>query len=994
MKNKKKAVSLFLAFCMTAVPVLESSSVVFAQGADRQFDMSASAVTGEEDWSKLRLDMKDPEKDDAGGDWGTPLGNGVFAAKENGGVLEDVFVLNHSTFWSGDPEYRDTMYEEGTYGNATDERASGYRELVDTLKEAYTEGISPEARKDLMLSTVDKTKKIWESEEQGAFLSAGRMRLKFPELTDTTDYKRILDMDKAMSEISFKKDGVGYLRETIISNPDNVMVTRITNEGNRSMNMEVNLELPSQMIGKSKDNKVYVDKERNELVMTGRAPYDFPAKKWDDNRGILLETRVRVILPEGDGRITAGDTSLMVSGAQEIIVLYTSETSYKDILTDPSQSGVDFNGKVIATMDEASGMSYNELLENHLNEYRSLFRRFWIDMDGNNIMATDGKTEVSPWEYARHYQYARYLNIACERPNSAVPYNLFGLWSPKWVGANQGAYFLNENMEKTQALKGAANLADVSDGQYNLIKSWTNERTGQRTAQEVYGAEDGAWMMSHSTGIWAKSGMWGGQVEWGSWLAGGIWPLDSLFDKYSFTQDIGLLEKYYPLLEGAAKFALSTLIEVDGVNGELKGYKVVAPAGSPEHWFYVDDSKTKVGFDIASACDTTLYYNLFNIIEESAKELERAGLPYDEALVKRVLEARDQMMPLEMLIDKETGFMKEWYNEYPIGDAKHRHASHLLGLFLNNMDINAYDTPELFEAQKKEMNRWMTANGGAHPDRTLMAVRTGYQDLGFSQLNIVGTDKGHDSVMEWTTMASSITEAVLDSRFDQINLMENMASAWTSGSVKGIRAKGGYQLSIDWKDGELVSCVIDSPTGETPRVLYKGEPVILSQDGRFIVNRAVTTLEDLVYEAQEKLEGKYSQDSKNDLKAALESNDYDTISSALLDMEPVNYAGSEVFVSAENDIKVMTEKGQTLKLTADSEIEDAQYLWKIETPDGGNADRIASVDENGVVTAISAGRVKVTAEINGEQRSKGSIDLLLEINTQETIESIDLDVKR
>ena len=986
MRNKKRGISLCLAVCLSVLPLLNTSNTVFAQSGSSDFDMSASAAAEQEDWSSLRLDMKWAEEQETYGYWGTPLGNGMFAAKENGGVQEDVFVLNHSTFWSGDPEYRDEMYNVGTSGNTPEERAAGYTELIGTLKEAYAEETPTSRRNELMKSINGTTKKMWESNQQSAFLSAGRMRMKFPELTGTTDYKRTLDMDRATSEVAFKKDGVGYLRETFISNPDNVMVTRISNEEKRSMNMEVNLELPSEMKGKSKDNKVYVDQENKEVVMTGRAPYDFRATQWDDNRGIMLETRVKVILPEG-GKVTAGDTSLQVSGAKEVIVLYTSESSFKDVLTDPSHSGVDYSGKVRATLDQAAEMSYEDLLNNHLEEYRSLFRRFWIDMDGSNILAADGKTSVSPQEYAMHYQYARYLNIACERSNSVLPHGLLGMWSTEWVGVNEGAYFLNENLEKTQALKGAANLADSSDGQYNLINSWTQDSTGQRTAQNIYGAEDGAWMMSHSTGLWAKSGMWDGEVEWGSWLSGGIWALDSLYDKYNYTQDIELLKKYYGLLEGAAKFALSTLIEVDGVDGELKGYKVVAPAGSPEHWFWVGD--TKVGFDVASACDTTLYYNLFHMLEAGAKDLNRAGITYDTDLVDRVLDARDHMMPLEMFIDEETGRMREWYNEYPVGDERHRHASHLLGLFLSNMDINPDDTPELYEAQKKEMYRWMTANGGAHPDRTLMAVRTGYQDYGFSHLEIVGTDYGHDAVMKWTTLASSITEAIVDSRFDQINLMENLPSAWSSGSVKGIRARGGYQLSITWEDGELVSCAIDSPTGETPRVLYKGKPVVLSEDSRFTINRRETTIQNLLYEAQEKMDGKYTQDSKNVLQSALDSNNYDTISAALYQMVPVNYLEREVSVQAENKIGVLTEKGQTLQLIADSDKENGQYLWKIEAADGGRADQIASIDKNGVVTAISGGRVKVTASLDGEARSKGSIDLLVETASHEIKESID-----
>lgn len=984
-RNKKRGISLCLAVCMSVLPMLNSSNTVFAQNAS-DFDMSASAATEQEDWSGLRLDMKWAEEQETYGYWGTPLGNGLFAAKENGGVQEDVFVLNHSTFWSGDPVYRDFMYDVGNSGNTPEERAAGYTELVDTLKEAYAEDTSTRRRNELMQSLNGTTKKMWESDQQSAFLSAGRMRMKFPELTDTTDYKRTLDMDRAASEVAFKKDGVGYLRETFISNPDNVMVTRISNEEKRAMNMEVNLELPSEMKGKSKDNKVYVDKDNKEVVMTGRAPYDFRATQWDDNRGTMLETRVKVILPEG-GKVTAGETSLQVSDAKEILVLYTSESSFKDVLTDPSHSGVDYSGKVRATLDQAAEMSYEELLNNHLEEYRALFRRFWIDMDGSDIQAADGKTYVSPQEYAMHYQYARYLNIACERSNSVLPHGLLGMWSTEWVGVNEGAYFLNENLEKTQALKGAANLADSSDGQYNLINSWAQDSTGQRTAQNIYGAEDGAWMMSHSTGLWAKSGMWEGEVEWGSWLAGGIWALDSLYDKYNYTQDRELLKKYYGLLEGAAKFALSTLIEVDGVDGELKGYKVVAPAGSPEHWYWVGD--TKVGFDVASACDTTLYYNLFNMIEAGAKDLERAGISYDTDLVDRVSDAREHMMPLEMFIDEDTGRMREWYNEYPVGDERHRHASHLLGLFLSNMDINPDDTPELYEAQKKEMYRWMTANGGAHPDRTLMAVRTGYQDFGFSHLEVVGTDYGHDAVMKWTTLASSITEAIVDSRFDQINLMENLPSAWSSGTVKGIRARGGYQLSITWENGELVSCVINSPTGETPRVLYKGKPVVLSEDSRFTVNRADTSIQNLIYEAQDKLEGKYTGESKNVLQSALDDNDYDSISAALYSMVPVNYLEREVSVRAENDIHVLTEKGQTLQMTADSDKENTQYLWNIEAAGGGSAREIASIDENGVVTAISGGRVMVSASIDGEVRSKGSTELLVETASHELKESVD-----
>ena len=988
MKNKKRLLALSTAFCVTAVSILEYSSLVWAQGVDANFDMAQSAPTEEEDWESLRLDMKWAEEQDDWGYWGTPLGNGLFGVKENGGVYEDVFVLNHTTFWSGDPEYRDMLYENGESGKGKpkEERAAAYEDFVNTLKEAYTEGISASERYSLMESLNAKTKNMWVSDEQSAFLSLGRMKMTFPDLDSHTDYKRTLDLDKAMSEVSFQKDGNGYLRETFISNPDNVMVTRITNENNSDMEMELNLALHPNMEGKSEDNRVFVDEDNMEVVMTGRAPYDFPATSWAEDRGTLMEARAKVVLPK-DGEVTAKGSGLKVSGADEIIVLYTCETSFKDVMTNPSDSGVNYEKKIRTTLDNAQEKNYEELLNTHLEEYRELFRRLWIDLEGESIQSAVGNEWISPKQYAMHYQYARYLMISCERANSVMPYGLFGMWCPDWVGINEGAYFFNENLEKTQTLKGPANLADSSDGQYNFIRSWTQEETGQRTAQEIYGAEDGAWMMSHSTGIWAKSGMWVGEVEWGSWLSGGIWALDTLYDKYNYTQDIALLEKYYPILEGAAKFALSTLVEVDGVNGELEGYKVAAPSGSPEHWYWVGG--TKVGFDVASACDTLLYYNLFNMIEKGAEELERAGISYDEAFVDRVKEARDQMIPMEMFIDENTGRMKEWYNEYPTGDEAHRHASHLIGFFLANTPTSKYDTPELYEAQVKELERWMYANGGAHPDRALMAVRAGYEDFALSHLDIVGTEHGHNAVMQWTALANAIPETILDSRFDQINLMENLPSAWSSGSVKGIRARGGYQLSIAWENGELTQCIIDSPTGETPRVLYKGEPVVLSEDSRFTVNKGSISAEDLAYEVSDKLEGKYTEESKAALQAAWDSEDTEAISNALLAMEPVLYMEREVTIEPENDMKVLTGRDSTLQLTAASDKEDAHYLWSIEKTGGGSAEQIAAIDENGLVRAISGGQVTVTAEIEGEPYSKTSMDLMVEAETHEFKECID-----
>lgn len=577
MKQKKKLrlrlTAIGTSLCIMGSMFIPSISMAAAQSPEGTSSISSTTISGDEDWTRLRLDLGAPEQNKLG-TWGTPLGNGVFAAKENGGVAEDVFQLNHSTFWSGDPQYGEDLSEggEGSYGNTPEERLLGYQSVRQKLVDAYQEGISDEDRLAIFKTIEGETKRIWGAPcaAQSTYLPLGRMVLNFPELGSGTDsYNRSLDMVGATSDIEFKKGDVTYTRQSFISNPANVMAVKIANNGGQKMKMDVALELPEEMVGQAKLNQVTLDEKTNEVIMTGRAPIVKDSKNvtWYEDRGVTFEARVKV-LPV-NGKVTAAGNKLQVTDADEIILLYTCETSYKDFKTNPSQSGIDVAGNVRKALDAAAEKGYDDLLREHQEDFRSIFRRLWIDMDGDPIKTDDG-TMISPFEYTRHFQYGRYFELCSERQNSKASQNLIGLWNPSWWPPNQSAYYLNENIEKIQAIKGPGNLADTSDGQYKLLESFTDETTGGKTAQESYGAPEGAWVVAHSTDIWAKTTMWGDEVEYGSWTSGGIWALDSLYDKFDFTQDMKLLEKYYPLMEGAARFALSNLVSADGVNGELK----------------------------------------------------------------------------------------------------------------------------------------------------------------------------------------------------------------------------------------------------------------------------------------------------------------------------------------------------------------------------------------------------------------------------------------
>ncbi|MFD1401300.1 glycosyl hydrolase family 95 catalytic domain-containing protein [Robinsoniella peoriensis] len=998
MKQKKKLrlrlTAIGTSLCIMGSMFIPSVSVFAAQAPEDIPSISSTTVSGDEDWTRLRLDLGVPEKNRTGS-WGTPLGNGVFAVKENGGVAEDVFQLNHSTFWSGDPQYGEDLSEggEGSYGNSPEERLLGYQSVRQKLVDAYREGISDEERLAIFKTIEEETKRIWSAPcaAQSTFLPLGRMVLNFPELTSGTDsYNRSLDMDGATSDIEFKKGSVTYTRQSFISNPANVMAVKIANDGGEKMKMDVGLELPNEMAGKAALNQVTLDEETNEVIMTGRAPIvkDGEQVTWYEDRGVTFEARVKV-LPV-NGKVTVSGNKLQVTDADEIILLYTCETSFKDFKTDPSNSGIDVAGNVRTTLDSAVEKGYNKLLREHQEDFRSLFRRLWIDMDGESITAEDG-TMITPFDYARHYQYGRYIALSCERQNSQAPQNLLGLWNASWWPPNQSAYYLNENVQKMQVIKGSGNLADTSDALYKLIATFADEKTGGKTAQESYGAPEGSWVVAHSSDIWGKTGMWGDEIEYGSWTSGGIWALDTLYDKYDFTQDIQLLEKYYPLMEGAARFALSNLVEADGVNGELKGYLMVAPAGSPEHWYKLPGGG-KAAFDISTAADVQIYNNLFNMLESGAKELEAAGIGYDQAFLGEVLEAREKLVPLELFIDQDTGRLREFYNEYPVGDAGHRHVSQLLGTFMNHSDINETDTPELYYASQSEAQRNFSIGGGGHPDRATMALRLGDPQLAFSKIphGVAGTTYKQGDWRYWCPIGNSVAEAILDSRFEGLNLMENIPEQWSSGKIRGICGRGGYQLSMEWKDGELVNCTVDSTTGKTPRVFYKGEGVKLSEDARFTVNRAEVSLEELKAEAQEKLTGKYTEKSKQNLRAALEGGSYEEISRGLLAMDPVGRpVHDDVQVKAEDDKVVLTKTGETVQLTTNAD-EDVAVRWTIESMiPGQETDKIAKVDSNGLVTATGGGKVKVTATLLDGSRATGSIELLLKLPTIKTFDDRD-----
>lgn len=809
-----------------------------------QFNGGKNSITlpgKDKDWNKLIIPYELPGK--SPGNYGILIGNGRFGAEQSGGISEDVFQLNHKGFWSGDPEYTEEIQKGEAGKNNSEVRLAALKKTRQLLAKAYSKGISPEERLKLMREVESTAKGMWCKSYQATYLPLGNMRLHFPDHTEgVTDYKRHLDMDGATAHVSYVQNGVTYTRQSFASYPDKVICIKIGNDKNVPMNMTISLDLPKEMQGQCEDNKVTLDSRRKELVMTGRAPIakTHTGGEWKPDRGVTFESRAKVI--HSGGTLSEKNGTLEVTGASQIHIIYSCESSYKDSLTNPAKSGIDVSGNVKKALDKATLSSYPALLKRHQEDFRSLFRRVWIDLKGESIK-TNG-AGISPEEYVIYYQYGRYIMISGERKNTQdLPLNLTGMWNYRWSPPNESAYFLNENLQKMHAVGGSGNLSDTSEPYWRWIKNIAHKEKGGKTAQESFGIKN-AWAVSHSSDAWCKTELYGDSTCWANWNGGGFWIVSDLYNAYDFSRDIEFLEEYYPVMEGAARFALGNLMKVDGTKGELEPYLVFAPSSSPEHWYVEVDKKHIGSVDIASTSDLIACRNLFRIIIKASEELEKAKKPFNTELVKEVKQANQKLPPLEMYIDKETGLLKEWYNEYHRGEDHHRHASHLMGFFFNAGGWNEQKNPELFQAAKKELLRLGNLGGGYHPDIVTMGLHAGLPQWGLAKILETNPEKWgkQDLIWKWFPISAPVVEALVDSRFDELNILPTLPEEWKTGEVSGIRARGAYQLSIKWENNELIRCIIDSPTGKTPVIKYKGKVVTPENDSRFTINKITSSV--------------------------------------------------------------------------------------------------------------------------------------------------------
>jgi alpha-L-fucosidase 2 len=733
-----------------------------------------------------------------------PVGNGSLGAMIYGKVNNEQIVLNEESVWTGQPVDRQ-MPDAGKYlPKARELLFNGeYKKAEQLVKDKIMsepiDGHSYQVLGDLELSFSHNNSKI-------------------------SDYRRELDLKEAIARVSYQADGVQHQREIFSSPVDNSLIVLLSSNEEGSVSFSAKLTRP-------KDVNIQAD-DSGTIVMNGQVTGG-DAETHGQHPGVHYETQLRI--KQSGGNLRAAGNSLIVENADQATLFLVASTDYW---------GEDPHTVSQKEMDEVFQKSYEQIKKDHITEHQRLYDRAEIDLgssDKSNVptdrrlqLVKEGGTDRDLVEL--YFNYGRYLLISSSRPGDLAA-NLQGIWAEGLTPPWNADYHININIQMNYWPAEVTNLAETHYPFFALIDSLRPR--GRITAKNIYDSR--GFVAHHTTDAW----YWTvpiGEPRWGMWPMGAAWSTQHYWEHYLFNQDTTFLEERgYPVMKEASLFFVDYLVE-----DPKTGYLVSGPSNSPENSFITADGE-EAHLTMGPTMDMQIIGNLLSNTIEASKILDR-----DAAFRDTLKQIKEQLRPLEIADD---GRLMEWAEDFEEAEPGHRHISHLFALHPGNQ-ISMQKTPELAEAARKTIN-YRLEHGGGHTGWSrvwiinffarLHDVQRAYENvlalLRKSTLpNLFDTHPPFQIDGNFGGTAG-IAEMLIQSHADEISRLPALPDAWSEGSVKGFRARGGYDVDFSWKDEKVVDAEIIATQSRTCRVRTNSNLKVYSDGKEISVDKDKDVLE-------------------------------------------------------------------------------------------------------------------------------------------------------